>query len=332
MLNNNPTADFQLMFLKKIRRLLDEGQFSSTYKYALLIALADLSVEFGQDTGDVLELQLHDIAKKFIDQYWSHSRPYRGKTIYQNNGKQAAIIQTTNFHFPNMDHAIVTKVANTVKKMPLWKLQLIHGEMDIFLYEHTENERGIKLLPGVMFCLRKFHGIIVSMVRGEWIMCVRSFKNNAGILGHDQIQEFLFGSERVCLKPYVPLLEDLQKRECFYCGRGIRGNPEVDHFIPWSRYPHDLGHNFVLAHKSCNGSKRDTLASVEHLENWSERNKTFGIQMADYFSENNLHHDLESSVAVTKWAYSQAVDTESHLWVESKNLVEASSAWEAVLR
>lgn len=35
--------------------------------------------------------------------------------------------------------------------------------------------------------------------------------------------------------------------------------------------PVDLGHNFVLAHASCNGDKRDALAGVQHLEQWGRR-------------------------------------------------------------
>ena len=34
----------------------------------------------------------------------------------------------------------------------------------------------------------------------------------------------------------------------------------VDHFISWSRYTTDLGHNFVLAHPGCNSQKSDYLA------------------------------------------------------------------------
>lgn len=35
----------QIRFLLNIQRLLTEGQFTATYKFALLSALADLSVE-----------------------------------------------------------------------------------------------------------------------------------------------------------------------------------------------------------------------------------------------------------------------------------------------
>jgi len=31
---------------------------------------------------------------------------------------------------------------------------------------------------------------------------------------------------------------------------------EIDHFAPWSRYPRDLAHNLVLAHKVCNRQKK----------------------------------------------------------------------------
>ena len=42
-----PTPAEQIAFLGNIERLLSEGQFVATYKYALLIAIADLAVELG---------------------------------------------------------------------------------------------------------------------------------------------------------------------------------------------------------------------------------------------------------------------------------------------
>ena len=46
-----PAADEQIRFLVNLQRLLDEGLFVASYKFALLLALADLSVEYGDDTG-----------------------------------------------------------------------------------------------------------------------------------------------------------------------------------------------------------------------------------------------------------------------------------------
>jgi hypothetical protein len=42
-----PTPDEQIQFLVKLQRLLDEGLFVASYKFALLLALADLSIEAG---------------------------------------------------------------------------------------------------------------------------------------------------------------------------------------------------------------------------------------------------------------------------------------------
>ena len=44
-----PTSDEQIRFLANVQRLLDEGSFVASYKFALLVALADLSVERGDD-------------------------------------------------------------------------------------------------------------------------------------------------------------------------------------------------------------------------------------------------------------------------------------------
>lgn len=49
-----------------------------------------------------------------------------------------------------------------------------------------------------------------------------------------------------------PVLMDLQRGQCFYCGEtASREGDHVDHFIPWAKYPINLGHNFVLADQRC---------------------------------------------------------------------------------
>src|SRR4029453_17063629 len=93
---------------------------------------------------------------------------------------------------------------------------------------------------------------------------------------------------------------------CFYCRRLLKDSGPVDHFIPWARYPVDLAHNFVLAHGSCNESKSNLLASVEHLENWCTRNVDQERTLVDAFSSARLLHDLTASRAVTRWAYQLA--------------------------
>jgi hypothetical protein len=62
----SPSAESQVEFLTKLQRLLSEGQFVATYKFALLQAIADLAVEHGDDLGGPLEVGIDAIAGKFV--------------------------------------------------------------------------------------------------------------------------------------------------------------------------------------------------------------------------------------------------------------------------
>ena len=95
-----PTADQQIKFLTNLQRLLAEGQFVATYKYALLLSLADIAIETGDDSGETLTVSTKLIAEKFIQYYWRQVVPYvpkadptAGQVLRQNTGKQAAIIR-----------------------------------------------------------------------------------------------------------------------------------------------------------------------------------------------------------------------------------------------
>jgi hypothetical protein len=142
------------------------------------------------------------------------------------------------------------------------------------------------------------------MVRGAWSRYVRRF--NAGALGdRTDLNEFLFGSERANLAEVKPILEDFQSGECFYCHRALKDEKaHVDHFIPWSRYPVDLGHNFVLAHATCNGKKSDRLASAEHLEAWVDYQNRNSKSLATEFDRSGILNDFTSSLRIVDWAYS----------------------------
>jgi hypothetical protein len=149
-----PTPEEQVRFLRNVQRLLAEGLFVASYKYALLHALADLAVLKGDDSGAPLELSTRDIAAKFVDLYWRQCRPFqvggapKGLMLQQNTGKQAAIISqivdsqqkcgASLFRVkqaaPDWWLALVAGVDQVVRTMPLWKLQTVGEERLEFLY------------------------------------------------------------------------------------------------------------------------------------------------------------------------------------------------------
>src|SRR5438132_13564340 len=93
-----PSPDEQVQFLRNMQRLLAEGQFVASYKFALFHALADLAVLKGEDSGAPLELSTREIAEKVVELYWRQCRPFPaggadpGLILQQNTGRQAAIV------------------------------------------------------------------------------------------------------------------------------------------------------------------------------------------------------------------------------------------------
>src|SRR5215472_16500417 len=91
-----PSPEAQIQFLVNLQRLLDEGLFVASYKFSLLLALADLSVETGDDSGAPLTITSKAIASKFVQYYWRQAIPYpsanEARTLRQNTGRQAAIL------------------------------------------------------------------------------------------------------------------------------------------------------------------------------------------------------------------------------------------------
>src|SRR5437899_2034214 len=95
-----PSTEEQIQFLLQLQRLLTEGQFTATYKYALLIALAEIAVEVdGGDLGGPLIVNTRQIAEKFVDRYWRQVIPYMAGrqsgglfVLRQNTGGDAIIV------------------------------------------------------------------------------------------------------------------------------------------------------------------------------------------------------------------------------------------------
>ncbi len=215
--------------------------------------------------------------------------------------------------------------------MPLWKLQTVGRSSFDFLYENRGKGTTIELRPGVAYSLRQFYGLIGDLARGAWVRYVR--RHNHNVLGTTaDLSEFLFGSERSDLSVVREILEGVQSGRCFYCENPMRLHAgHVDHFIPWSKYPLDLGHNFVFAHQSCNSSKADHLASADYLAAWADRNQQHRHQLGAEFSERGVLHDLPTSVRIADWAYQQTFDADGLTWARQEDMVPLPADWQRPL-
>jgi hypothetical protein len=338
------TAEDQILFLQNFQRVLTEGSFTSTYKYALLCAIADLSVELGEESNAPLELKLADIAEKVIEYYWRHATPYVARDgpaiLRQNNDRQAAIITDIAVARANLDLSLaayrrsdswlplIRRVARRLKEMPVRYLQNVGGGAIPFLYATENIHNSLTLKPGVAYCFRQFYQLIQESVRSAWSRDVRML--NSGLLGEVlDLREFLFGAERQALGCMRTALEEIQKRCCFYCGKPLR-SVNVDHFVPWTRYPLDLAHNFVLSDKVCNSQKRDTIAHISHLRRWVARNAEFGAGITEAVGS-VMVSDLGTTNRIASWAYAQTESAHGLTWLGGTTLTELDSGWRTLL-
>ncbi|HEY9404775.1 MAG TPA: HNH endonuclease domain-containing protein [Pyrinomonadaceae bacterium] len=348
---NPPTAEEQVRFLLNIKRLLEGSSFVATYKHALLLSIADVCVERGDDSGARLRVPIDVLAEKFITYYWRQAIPYcppgrghAGAVLKQSTGRQAAIVGAVSLAREEYDgsltrlrtdtqawRALKRRVAEVIRVMPLWKLQTVGRQKLEFLYAGVSGEGDvIELKEGV--CFRTFYSLINELVRSAWLRFVRNINENKSVLGTaSDLSDFMFGSGRVSLEVYRPILVEYQGGRCFYCLRPLTYKSDVDHFIPCSRYPVDLGHNFVLAHSTCNAKKADRLAAVEHLERWCRRNGDYGEELAGAFRIKNIAHDKNVSWGITVWAYEQAHVAGSLVWKCNDELVRLTPEWKSLL-
>jgi hypothetical protein len=337
------TPPDDLEFLNKFQRILNEGLFVASYKYALILALAELSVEKTVAPADSVALPLTELSERFISLYWRQAAPFAGGVLLtQNAGRQAsAITRLAEFraHAPTLATArahpqwgrLVKDIGRLLVAMPLWKLQRVGADRLDFLYEERLIDGAIVLRPGIAGCFQRQFTIVQALVQMAWITFLQKLPPNRALLGSTgDLAEFLFGAERAGLRAIVEGLNDLQEGQCFYCNKVMRESVAVDHFIPWSRYPRDLGHNFVLAHASCNQHKRDMLAAPAHLERWVRRTVNDGKTLQEIFDSARFVYDADASFSVAEWSYENAERAGASVWVRGRETCRLTAEWRQV--
>jgi hypothetical protein len=353
---SRPSPEDQVRFIANIERILSEGSFVATYKYALLVALVELAIERGDDSNRELVLPIRDIADKFAELYWRQAAPYEadgisgvGYVLHQNTGKQAGAItrlaklrdqlKGTRSTLAEARRTadwkrLVGQMRTLLKTMPLGKLQRIGHEDVCFLYEKPDSKaNSITLLPGVACHLRERAPLIRRLAQTEWLRFVLSLEQNQPVLGRAVgLSEFLFGSSRAALSPKVSEpLRELQHGRCFYCERSLPAAAAVDHFIPWSRYPRDLAHNLVLAHGACNSRKSDLLGGEVYLGRWAEFVSDHDADLRQIGTEAGLLVDRATSVAVAEWSYGHAERVQAEVWLGGNEYGHLSAGWRGLL-
>jgi hypothetical protein len=304
-------SDDAIAFGERVIALLDQGRFTATYKYAVLLALIDVCLE-GVDAEGRPPERIHPeaLAIRVIELYWPQTTPYgdpRGQAavvLRQNRGGQAEIVSLIRRFREATDpggHAplararrldpvgyrrLVADVTWKLAQMPLPRLQRVGNVETRFLYDLAWDEgiaRGrftdgsvdplLHLRPGVGEHLVRLAGLIRPLVQRQWAQQVVDLNATLvpALSEQGDLDRFLFGAARIDLTPVRGDLCELESGACFYCRDRLGSQADIDHFLPWARHPDDGIHNLVPAHPRCNNRKRDFLASADHVAAWTQR-------------------------------------------------------------
>ena len=355
-------------FAEKILELLDEGRYTATYKYAVLLALIDVCLERTQASGAPPEMvTTRQLAEKIVEIYWPHTMPYVSPSVStilkQNLSGQAEIltlIQRFREHHapepsvpqwqsriaaPKHYARLVRDVEWKLIEMPLPRLQIMGLSSQPFIYEifwdqsvvrrdvapylvgeHSTFDNRVMLRPRIGEYLLQLSGLLRPIIQRRWAAMVAKLNS----LEESQLDEFLFGAHRVQTATIRAGLWDIQDGRCFYCQRSVKNlvDAEVDHFVPWSRYPDEGLDNLVVADKRCNALKSNSLAATEHLACWVGRfaeDSSVYSQLEDLSERAGWVRHSFRSLSVARAIYLR-LPSDARLWLRDRQFVPPGPA------
>lgn len=300
----NAGSDAAIVFGQRMLGLLETASFTASYKYAVLLALLDAVLEGVDERGDPPSV-VHavDIGRRVLAIYWPQTRPFTPAGPLRQSSQRGSVVEKIGRYRrehavgdlatvdaarrrdPGAFGALERDVVATVVRYPIPLLQKVgSGRRAVerrFIYEYGWAE-GItpaavhhRAFDDRMFLaddagahLVALAGLLRPVIQRDWLNFVA--RRNAEV-EELRLQQYLFGSDRIALRGLAEPLLDLQRGECFYCAASSIGGWQVDHFLPWSRWPDNTLDNLVVADRRCNNDKRAALAALEHLDRWWQR-------------------------------------------------------------
>lgn len=342
-------------FAQRLLQLLDEGRFVATYKFAVLLGLVDVVIESTGSRGEAPgTVSTRALARAVIDIYWPHTRPFDAEhgTLRQNQSGQAEIVRLigrfrertvgdasapfsqARAQAPAAFERLVRSVEWKLIEMPLGRLQLIGDQYDPFIYglrweqiptaaavSRDDFEGRLWLQPGAGDHLLRSAPLLRPLVQRTWALTVAKFNR----LPDARLEEFLFGAERVPLRPVAPGLRELARDRCFYCDGTVGSGGQVDHFLPWARHIDNGLHNLVWTHGRCNGAKSAHLAAEVHVERWLARSEAHGATLDALAAEARWEADGDRTLAAARAIYLRLPDR-YRLWRHAREFTAADSA------
>lgn len=356
-----------IAFAEKLMTVLAYGRKTATYKYAVLLGLIDLCHEQSSSTGSApRRVRVAELAEKVIELYWQQTAHFETESrvvLAQNSRGQAEILQLirrlrdedvrdatatrtqSRLRAPGAYERLVREVEWKLAKMPLPKLQRVGDALDPFVYRIAWDDRicrvgyfsegfgrSLLFVGDAADHLVRLAALLRPVIQREWARRVAQL--NRELVPERRLEEFLFDFKRRELTKVQRDLRELQHERCFYCSGALGARGEIDHFVPWARYPDNGIENLVATDARCNNAKRDHLAAAEHVDAWVRRVERHKSDLAEIAARAQWDRHPDRSLAVARSIYLRLPD-EARLWrlaqefvtVDRPRLVRVFAGW-----
>lgn len=301
-------TDSRIAFATRLLELVHRGGTTSSYKYALLVALLELASEArGAGVSGSAVLTTRELAERILALYWQHALAWdeRGPLDQIGGGRRSLVDgivalraldprRTTTptrakSWFASEYRQLLDDVESVMIRYPLRLLQQLDGERVELLYGGWTREWSESVIRRYQRqfadgpITREFDNR-VTLLPDVHVWLAELAPLFLPLIRHEwtalvarrnrlpdaRLHAFLFEPSREQLTELQPELAATQNERCFYCREPLR-SPVVDHFLPWARCSASSIENLVVAHAACNGDKSDALVVAQHLERWFER-------------------------------------------------------------
>lgn len=313
-------ADQSIQLLLSIQELLRDSRYTTSYKFAVLRVLCDLSIEV---SPEVSRIPLQAVAERFVRLYWRQALPLevpaghsKGPALLNlgqggSAAKPARVLTLVRRWQSNEDTRVIARcpgqrlvdysraAVSLLKRDVLHRLQPADRQ---FLYRWPGDGKSLEMVPGVVGAMRSLHTVLCDLIESHWIRWVEA--RNPGLPGSSALRDHLFGGQRADVQGVIEGLLDLQKGRSFYSRTSIsRRSLHVDHFIPWSLSRHDAVGNLVLCTPAENLKWSDVLKPLVLRDKWRARNEQYANELMQIASQARLRWDPAATNEVSDWAY-----------------------------
>jgi hypothetical protein len=350
--------DETIEFATELLELVHSASTTTSYKYALLMALIEMAAESEPGDGSLV-ITTRQIAMRTLELYWPQARAFhgdrrlsqlcgRGRSIVDHIaawqaglGEQLGSPQLARRRDTAGFEALLDEIEWLMIRHPIPLLQRIGGRSLDLLYEPSwvaelargpvrayqagrasEFDNRVVLLPGVGVKLATLAPLFLPLIRREWTRFVA--RANQQLSDEARIEDFLFEPDREQLgRALRRELSAMQERRCFYCREPLGNRVDIDHFLAWSRCGASAIDNLVAAHPTCNNDKSDLLVASPHLDRWIDRLDHGRDDLHDIAERHNWYAEPARIGALVRANYAH-LGPKTPLWVAHERWVAAA--------